>query len=347
MTATPILKEIKGASLEEISETLASAGEAKFRSKQVFEWIWKKNVLSFDQMTNISQNARNILASKYCFQTPVIAIQRESKDKTIKVAFKLFDDTFVEGVIIPSKDRATACISSQVGCALECTFCATGTLGLNRNLSAGEMYDQVYILNKLSTEKFGYGLSNIVLMGMGEPLMNYENVMKAIDFITTSKGMGMSPQRITLSTAGLSSKIKQLADDDFKCNLAISLHSAFDSKRTNLMKINKSNPLDELQSAIQYFAKKTGERVTLEYLLLDSVNDSLEDAAQLAKFCKAFPCKINIIEYNVTNNSPFNKSPRVSQFASFLESKNMIVNVRASKGQDIDAACGQLVNSTK
>ena len=250
------------------------------------------------------------------------------------------------GVIIPSLKRTTACISSQVGCALGCSFCATGTLGLSRNLSFIEIFDQVQLLNRLSIEKFNHPLNNIVMMGMGEPMMNYENVMRSIECLTANWGMAMSHNRITISTAGITDKIKQLADDCFKCNLAISLHSADESIRTELMKINASNSLNELSKAIQYFHLKTGKIVTFEYLLLQGKNDSLLDAEKLVQFCKSLPCKINIITYNSNESSPFQQSSKQQRqnFVSHLISNKMIVTLRASKGQDIDAACGQLAN---
>jgi len=336
--------EIKSQTKAEIEAFLASKGEQKFRASQIYEWLWKKGVKSFDEMSNLSKQTRTVLAENFTLNVPTIDTKLTSSDKTVKLAFRLFDDTLVEGVIIPATDRTTACISSQVGCAIKCSFCATGTLGLKRNLTAAEIYDQTFILNQLSIESFGYGLSNIVLMGMGEPLHNYKNVMQAIAMITSPEGMGMSPQRLTLSTSGLVPQIKQLADDGFKCNLAISLHSADEESRTNLMIINKAHPLDTLRDAISYFAKKTGSRVTMEYLILKDLNDSMEHAKKLAIFCRAFPSKINIIEYNETAHSTYKTTTpeRLKNFVGYLESKNMIVNIRASKGKDIDAACGQL-----
>ena len=343
------MTDIKTLSKEELSNFLISKGEQKFRASQIYEWLWKKAARSFDEMSNLSKSTRMVLAEHFSFNVPVVDTIMKSNDGTIKVAFRLSDNRLIEGVIIPSTERTTACISSQAGCALQCSFCATGTLGYLRNLTVGEIFDQVAILNQMSVEHFGYGLSNIVMMGMGEPLHNYDNVMQALHLITSPEGMGMSPQRITLSTAGLAPQIKQLADDGFKCNLAISLHSADDEIRTRIMPVNKAHPLPVLRDAISYFSKKTGSRVTMEYLLLHNINDSVDDAQKLAIFCRAFLSKINIIEYNQTDNSPFRSSTpdRLKKFVALLESKNMIVNVRASKGKDIDAACGQLVNKRK
>ena len=338
--------DIKSQTKAELEAFLLSKGEQKFRASQIYDWLWKKGARSFEEMSNLSKQTRTLLSDNFSLHIPTIDTKLVSSDRTIKIAFRLFDNSLIEGVIIPSSDRATACISSQVGCALQCSFCATGTLGFKRNLTTAEIYDQTVILNQLATETFGYGLSNIVMMGMGEPLQNYKNVMDAIAHITSPDGMGMSPQRLTLSTAGLAPQIKQLADDGFKCNLAISLHSADEAIRSRLMMINNAHPLESLREAIHYFSQKTGSRVTMEYLILNNINDSIDDAQKLAVFCRAFPSKINIIEYNQTDNSPFKSTTpeRLKKFVSFLESKNMIVNVRASKGKDIDAACGQLVN---
>ena len=255
----------------------------------------------------------------------------------------------VEGVLIPSKNRLTACISSQVGCSLACEFCATGTLKLERNLTAAEIYDQVFILNEEAISNFGKPLSNIVYMGMGEPLLNYKAVLGSIDFITTEKGLGMSPKRITVSTAGISKMIKKLGDDEVRFNLAISLHSASDSKRDILMPINQKINLEELRDSVRYFYDKTGSRVTYEYILFKDLNDSMEDAQKLTQFTKASPCKINLIEYNTVDDLPYEKSSnRVTEnFMKYLEERNILVTLRKSKGKDINAACGQLVNKLK
>jgi 23S rRNA (adenine2503-C2)-methyltransferase len=255
----------------------------------------------------------------------------------------------IEGVLIPSKKRLTACISSQVGCSLACEFCATGTLKLERNLTAAEIYDQVFILNEEAMANFGKPLSNIVFMGMGEPLLNYKALLESINLITTEKGMGMSPKRITVSTAGISKMIKKLADDEVRFNLAISLHSASDSKRDILMPINQKINLEELRESVRYFYDKTGSRITYEYILFKDLNDSIEDAQKLVQFSKASPCKINLIEYNTVDDLPYEKSSnRVTErFIAYLEEKNIIANLRKSKGKDINAACGQLVNKLK
>lgn len=332
--------------LEELKTFFKEAGQKEFRAKQVFEWIWKKGIRSFDEMTNLSLDIRKILNES--FDIPAMKVEhfQQSADDTLKFAFRLFDDHFVEGVLIPAKDRVTVCISSQVGCPLNCQFCATAQLGWTRNLECHEIYDQVMLLNKWSEKEFKRPLSNIVLMGMGEPLLNYDNVNRAINFITGNEGMAMSPSRITLSTVGIVDGIKKLADDEVKYNIAISLHTANNEKRNKLIPANKSNPTNELKEALRYFHRKTGTRVTFEYLLLRNVNDSIQDAEELAAFCKIVPCKVNLIEYNEVETLDFRSSSpqKTRDFLKFLESKNMVVNLRHSRGTDIDAACGQLAN---
>lgn len=336
-------------SKKEIKDFLEKNGEKAFRAKQIYEWLWKQPVNSFDKMTNLSKGLRNLLKENFVIQAVEIADMQISKDKTIKMVFRLFDGALVEGVLIPTDDRSTACISSQVGCNLGCEFCATGKLGLRRNLSVGEIFFQVVEIMNLAKEKYDLPLTNIVLMGMGEPLLNYDNVLRAMEMVSSEEGLAMSPQRITLSTVGLPRMIKKLADDKVKFNLAVSLHSANNKKRSEFMPVNRRNSLEELSEAIVYFNEKTGQRVTLEYLLIDGINDTLEDAKQLAEYCKSFPVKINIIEYNSTNDKRFNRASNEAfdQFVTFLKGRNMIVNVRRSRGMDIAAACGQLAGKRK
>ena len=336
-------------SLDEIKNFLTKKGEKAFRAKQIYEWLWKKPVSSFDDMTNISKDLRNLFKENFAINSAKVDDLQISKDKTIKVAFKLFDGALIEGVLIPTDNRATACISTQVGCNLGCEFCATGKLGLRRNLSAGEIYYQVAEIMKLAKEKYNLSLTNIVLMGMGEPLLNYDNVIKALDMVSSKDGLTMSPQRITLSTVGLPRMIKKLADDNVKFNLAVSLHSANNKKRNEFMPVNRRNSLDELRDALVYFNEKTGQRITFEYLLMDGINDSLKDAQEFAEYCKSFPVKINIIEYNSTKDKRFKRSSNSSfdEFVTFLKSRNLVVNVRRSRGMDIDAACGQLAGKKK
>ena len=342
-------KLVREQTVEELAEYLKSNNFPSFRAKQIMDWLWKKNVGSFEEMKNIGKNLQEFLDSNFIIDKVSLKDQQISKDKTIKCAFEVDKNSIVEGVLIPTKKRMTACISSQVGCSLACTFCATGRLKLLRNLSAGEIYDQVFHLKNEANSQYQKSLSNIVYMGMGEPLLNYKNVLSSINWICSEEGLGMSPKRITLSTAGISKMIKKLGDDEVRFNLALSLHAANDEKRNKIMEINESNNLDSLRDALTYFYEKTKSRVTFEYIIFDGFNDELSDARELAEFAKCVPCKINIIEYNPIDGEPFKQAQedKVNQFALFLESLNMIVNVRRSRGKDIDAACGQLANKNK
>ena len=342
-------KDIRNLKLIEISNFCNNNNLQKFRAKQIWEWLYKKRVISFQEMTSLSKQIRDLLNTHFTLNAVKIHKAERSIDKTIKYSFQLHDKLLVEGVLIPSLKRLTACISSQVGCSLACEFCATGTLKLERNLTAAEIYDQVYMLNEEAISNFGKPLTNIVYMGMGEPLLNYKAVINSIDLITSDQGLGMSPRRITVSTAGISKMIKKLADDEVKFNLAISLHSASDSKRELLMPINKKINLEELRESVRYFYDKTSNRITYEYILFKDLNDSLEDAQKLAKFARASPCKINLIEYNSVDDLPYEKSSNrvTDNFIEYLEKQNIIVNLRKSKGKDISAACCQLVNKLK
>jgi 23S rRNA (adenine2503-C2)-methyltransferase len=339
-------KNIRNLDLAELTVALESIGEKKFRAKQVYEWIWKKGIRGFDEMKNISKPVVEFLMQHYFLDVIRISDQQKSKDVTIKCAFTTYDGHITEGVLIPTTNRITACISSQVGCSLACKFCATGRLKLMRNLSPGEIYDQVLLLTRLSEEHFGQHLSNIVFMGMGEPLLNYKNMMGGIEMITSESGLNISPKRITVSTAGIAKMIKKLGDDAVKFNLALSLHAANDQKRSEIMEINDSNDLESLAEALAYFHEKTDARITFEYIIFKDFNDGLQDARELAAFSKNVPVKINIIEYNPIDEGEFRQADteKVTAFASFLESLNMVVNVRRSRGKDIDAACGQLAN---
>jgi 23S rRNA (adenine2503-C2)-methyltransferase len=340
---------IRNFSFEELKASMEVLGEKSFRSKQVYEWLWKKNAASFEEMSNLSKDLRSKLEEHYFIDHIKLDDQQISSDKTIKCAFSVEENKVVEGVLIPTTSRTTACISSQVGCSLACTFCATGRLKLMRNLTAGEIVDQVVYLRDQAENRYNTPLTNIVYMGMGEPLLNYKNVLRSVEMITSEEGLGMSPKRITVSTAGIAKMIRKLGDDEVKFNLALSLHAANDKKRSHIMEINDSNNLTELSDALRYFHQKTDSRVTFEYIIFKDFNDQIEDAQELAEFAKCVPCKINIIEYNPIDDSEFQQADRskVDNFASYLESKNLVVNVRRSRGKDIDAACGQLANKNK
>lgn len=340
------MKDIRDITIDELREQLVVWGEKPFRAKQINEWLWKKAVRSFDAMTNISAELREKLKETYTFNVLKADLIQKSNDGTIKVGFRLHDGNIVEGVLIPTPKRMTACVSSQVGCSLSCTFCATGYLKRTRNLVHYEIVDQVKVIDEMAREQYGKGLSNIVFMGMGEPLLNYKEVMEGIRHITSPDEIGMSPSRITLSTAGISKMIKKLADDGVRFNLALSLHAATNEKRSKIMPINDSNSLEDLVEALNYFYDKTGSRITLEYCVINEVNDSQEDAEELAAFARQITCKINLIEYNPIENAEYlgSSNNRLERFVRHLENKRVIVNLRRSRGKDIDAACGQLAN---
>lgn len=349
-------QDIRKTTPAQLKDWLTQQGEQGFRAKQVHEWLWKKSARSFEQMTNLSLSTRELLNAHFDIRPLTVAEEQRSNDGTIKSSFRLFDGNLVEGVLIPAlrndeqegdrtgAPRMTACVSSQVGCSLTCKFCATGYMDRKRNLDAAEIYDQVVAIDRQAKENYDAPLSNIVYMGMGEPLLNYKNVLESVDRITSPDGLGMSPKRITVSTAGIAKMIRQLGDDAVKFNLALSLHAANDQKRDQIMPINESNTLDVLGDALGYFYRKTGTRITFEYILFYNFNDTLQDAQELWKFTKRVPAKVNIIEYNPIAEANFkNTDPQtLDKFAGFLENKGVTVNVRRSRGKDIDAACGQL-----
>ncbi|MCO5249703.1 MAG: 23S rRNA (adenine(2503)-C(2))-methyltransferase RlmN [Chitinophagales bacterium] len=341
-----MLKDIRLYSLSNLAIWFQEQNEKPFRAKQVYAWLWQKAARDFDEMTNLSLNLRDKLKAEFEIKPIRIHQEQHSKDGTIKTAFKLYDDKLIEGVLIPTDNRATACVSSQVGCSLACTFCATGFLKRERNLDPGEIYDQVVVINRQAEETMDKHLSNIVFMGMGEPLLNYNNVLEAIDKITSPDGLGMSPKRITLSTAGIAKMIKKLGEDKVKFNLALSLHAGNDKKRSEIMPINVHNNLAALMEALEYFYEQTGNQITYEYLLLKGVNDSLKDAAELVELCKKFPVKVNVIEYNKVEGVDYSRTDAQTRdaFVAYLDRNGVNVNVRISRGKDIDAACGQLAN---
>ena len=334
--------------LDQMKAYFVEIGEKPFRAKQVYEWIWKKSARTFDQMTNLSIETRAKLEEKFSINPVQVQNHQKSNDRTIKNAFQLHDGYVVEGVLIPTDTRMTACVSSQVGCSLTCKFCATGKLDRVRNLHFDEIYDQVAIIREQAMENYNIQLSNIVYMGMGEPLLNYANVLKSIERITAPDGLNMSHNRITVSTAGVAKMIKRLGDDGVKFNLALSLHAANDQKRSQIMPINDSNSLEVLEEALKYFYDKTGTRITLEYIVFKDFNDSLEDAKELAVFARKVPTKINLIEYNSIGDSMFNNTSeeKLNKFFQYLAKEGHIVNLRRSRGKDIDAACGQLANKS-
>lgn len=319
-------------------------GEPAFRAKQVYEWLWAKSCTDFDEMSNLSKSLREKLKEQFVINEVVINQSQFSSDKTIKSTFKLYDGNIIEGVLIPATDRMTACVSSQVGCSLTCKFCATGYMERKRNLNADEIYDQVVLLDKQAKDNYNTPLTNIVYMGMGEPLLNYANVLKSVERITAPDGLNMAAKRITVSTAGIAKMIKKLGDDGVRFNLALSLHAANDEKRNTIMPINEQNSLKALAEALKYFYSKTKNPVTYEYIVFNDFNDHIEDAEELVRFCRHIPCKVNIIEYNPISFADFENAgvDKIEAFAAYLRKNGINTNIRRSRGKDIDAACGQL-----
>jgi 23S rRNA (adenine2503-C2)-methyltransferase len=342
-------KDIRKLSLEELEQLVKQQGEPRFRAKQIYDWLWAKRAIVFDDMSNLSKPLRDWLDENFEINAVEIHELQISSDKTIKCAMKLHDDYVVESVLIPTNERMTACISSQVGCSLACAFCATGKLKRMRNLNADEIFDQVVLVRNQAKERYNMPLTNIVYMGMGEPLLNYTEVLRSTEKIISPTGLGMSPSRITISTAGVAKMIEKLADDGVKFNLALSLHAANDEKRNKIMPINETNNLDALADALNYFSDKTGTRVTFEYCVFKDFNDSIADAQELADYCKRTKSKVNLIEYNPIDDGEYKQTTdaRFAAFKQHLEQNKIIVNVRRSRGKDIDAACGQLANKNK
>jgi len=340
--------DIRKLKKSELDQFIKDHGLPKFKSNQIWEWIWKKSKTDFNEMRNLPKSLLELLDQHFVFNPLTLDKMQKSNDGTIKNRFKLHDGHFIESVLIPvpADKRFTVCVSSQVGCSLTCSFCATGKMKRIRNLDASEIYDQVVKVNQQALEHFGLPITNIVYMGMGEPLMNYNNVLKSVEYITSDQGLGMSPKRITVSTVGLSKMIKKLADDNVKFNLALSLHAPTDTQRSQIMPINDQNNLDSLMEALKYFYEKTQNRISYEYISLKGVNDSIQDAQNLKHLTRFFPVKVNIIEYNTIDGVEFEKSNsiNVDHFAKNLRDSGVMVTVRRSRGKDIDAACGQLAN---
>ena len=341
--------DIRSLSLDKLKAHLVSLEEPGFRAKQIYEWLWTKAALHFEEMTNLPKTLREKLDEVFAINAATIHQSHFSADKTIKSIFKLYDENKIEGVLIPAQDRMTACVSSQVGCSLTCKFCATGYMERKRNLNPDEIFDQVVLIGRQAKENYQTSLTNIVYMGMGEPLLNYANVLKSIERITAPDGLNMAAKRITVSTAGIAKMIKKLGDDQVRFNLALSLHAANDEKRNTIMPINEQNSLKALADALKYFFAKTKNPVTYEYIVFHDFNDTLQDAAELVIFCKHIPCKVNIIEYNPIALADYKNAEgdKIDAFANYLRKQGINTNIRRSRGKDIDAACGQLAIQEK
>lgn len=341
-------KDIRALTKDQLRDFFLAQGDQAFRGNQVYEWLWTKGAHKFEDMTNVSKATRTLLETHFVINHIQVDQMQRSADGTVKNAVRLHDGLVVESVLIPTATRTTACVSSQVGCSLDCNFCATARLKRMRNLQPDEIYDQVVAIDRESRLYYNHPLSNIVFMGMGEPLMNYPNVMKAIEKITSEEGLGMSPKRITVSTSGIPKMIKKMADDGVKFKLAVSLHSAIESTRNKIMPFTTNFPLTDLRESLEYWYQKTKSKVTYEYVVWRGINDNREAVDALVKFCKYVPCKVNLIEYNPIDDGEFQQASEeaIQAYIDALERHDIVVKVRRSRGKDIDAACGQLANKS-
>ena len=341
-------KDIRSLSKEQLRDFFVANGDKAFRGNQVYEWLWSKASHNFEDMTNVSKETRTMLETNFVINHIKVDTMQRSEDGTVKNAVRLHDDLIVESVLIPTKTRTTACVSSQVGCSLDCNFCATARLKRMRNLNPDEIYDQVVAIDRESRLYYNRPLSNIVFMGMGEPLMNYPNVMKAIAKITSKEGLGMSPKRITVSTSGIPKMIKKMANDEVKVKLAVSLHSGIDEVRAKIMPFSQNFPLKDLRESLDYWYQKTKSKITYEYVVWKGINDNKEAVDALVKFCKYVPCKVNLIEYNPIDDGEYQQASEeaTNLYIRELEKNNIVAKVRRSRGKDIDAACGQLANKS-
>ncbi len=344
-------------SRQDLESFAIQSGQPAFRGRQLFRWMYGKGARQFDEMSNLPKSFREQLSESATINAPELDLVQIAKDRTMKCLFKLPSGMQVESVLIPDFDankkakRLTVCVSSQVGCAMDCSFCATGMMGFKQNLNAAEIYDQVWQLNNLALEHFGRPVTNIVYMGMGEPMQNYNSVLQSTNLLCDEDGLGLSPRRITVSTVGLARRIKQLANDNTRFNLAVSLHAPTDEKRSSILPVNRNERTDiqALMESLKYYTSKTGRRITFEYCMFHKFNDTREDALQLASLSLQIPSKVNLIMYNPVASTPFQKTSesRLNKFIQVLNKKGVLITVRRSRGQDIDAACGQLVVSKK
>ena len=341
-----VSSDIRSLSISNLEKILLKENFEKYRASQIFDWLNKGNVCSFEEMKNLPKELIHFLNSRFIINSAVIKLIKKSTDGTVKFLISLFDNNVIEAVLIPTEKRITACVSSQVGCSLDCDFCATAKIKRMRNLDFYEIFDQLMILNFESLKLFGRSISNIVFMGMGEPLLNYKNVLKSIEMICSKNGIGISKKKITVSTSGMSKIIKILADKNVKFNLAVSLHSAIEKTRNEIMPFSKDFPLSDLVDSLNYWYQKTKSKITIEYLVWEAINDNINHINSLVNFCKRVPSKVNLIQFNDIGNLKFKNANNrwIQKYIEILEFNNISVTVRRSRGEDINAACGQLAN---
>jgi 23S rRNA (adenine2503-C2)-methyltransferase len=338
--------DVAEAELPELEQALADLGSPRFHARQIFQWIYRRGVIDFGEMTDLGRDLRALLSRQLQISTPELTRRERSADGTTKFLLRLADGNYIESVCIPDSPGDTLCLSTQVGCAMRCAFCLTGKMGIVRNLTAGEIVGQVRVLARelgLLDRRF-----NIVLMGMGEPLHNYDATMKALRILADEHGLRVSPRRVTLSTVGVLPALERLATEPFMPNLAISLHSTTEDQRDLLVPINKKYGIKELLDACRRFPIKRRERITFEYVMLDGVNDSPEDARRLARLLSGIRAKVNLLPLNEAAGIPFTRPPDVvvNRFAKTLADRGVTVSVRKSRGRDIRAACGQLITES-
>ena len=338
--------DIRSLKKNELIKFLNDFNYEPYRAQQILSRVNSQQIDSFEKITNIPKDLIQLLDENFFLSNTLIHQFQKSSDLTFKFSIKLHDNLIIEAVLIPTEKRITACVSSQVGCSLDCNFCATSRLKRIRNLESYEIYDQIMLLNNESLKSFSKPISNIVFMGMGEPLLNYNNVIHSIDLITGNQGLGISKKKITLSSSGIFKMIKKMADDNVKFNLAISLHSAIEETRNQIMPFSKSFPLKKLIDSLEYWYLKTKIKITFEYLVWKDINDDFEHINALVKICKRIPSKVNLIEYNSINDERFISADQtwIDNYVNSLRENNIQVSVRRSRGKDIDAACGQLAN---
>ena len=344
--------DIKALHVPELEAFAKELGQPAYRGRQLFRWLFGHGATTFEEMTSLPKPFRERLGEVATITALRLEHLQTAQDETAKALFQLMSGRHIETVLIPdlnpdgTANRLTVCVSSQVGCAMACSFCATGQMGFQQNLTAGEIFDQVWFMNELALERYDRPISNVVFMGMGEPLLNYENVLRAITILTHEASLGLSPRRVTVSTVGLARRIKQLADDEVNFRLAVSLHAPTDPKRSSIMPVNRAAATDltALKEAIQYYTVQTGQRITYEYCMFAGFNDTEGDAHHLADIVQWAPSKVNLIMYNPVDGLGFQRTPedRLDRFIQVLVARGVTVTVRRSRGQDIDAACGQL-----